>query len=152
MTYKTQHLDNPRMLKWVTSLDSLLSTMDSNNETNLPDLSRACRVGGHRVDLSLPTGEAPSVRGEDGLKFTKQSQFLLWSLCSGLWTVFTKQTQIVLHNLCNLCNLWFQIAKRTQFSALSTKKQGIPKKQTQIKPKLRYLDYGPKKRNEPKVW
>jgi hypothetical protein len=55
------------MLKWVT-FSTVTTAPTKKNKTNLPDLSRACRVGGHRVDLSLPTGEAPSVRGEDGQK------------------------------------------------------------------------------------
>jgi hypothetical protein len=43
MTYKTRHLDTPRMLNWVTSLDSLLSTMDSNNETNPTSLRQTMK-------------------------------------------------------------------------------------------------------------
>jgi hypothetical protein len=65
------------------------------NKTNLPL--------GHRVDLSLPTGEAPSVRGEDG-QITKRTQTLLsrlWPLDSGLLCktnpislVFNQKTRI----------------------------------------------------------
>jgi hypothetical protein len=72
MTYRTQHLDNPHMVKWVISLDSLL-----------PSIGRFTKQTCLKGIASKPH-RFEATKNETNPNFLPSLVSRLWSLVSGL--------------------------------------------------------------------
>jgi hypothetical protein len=117
MTNQTHHIEN-------------LSSFDSVQRTDHILTSGYCLPTTPKK-RNKPNQRRPSV--SLGSEITKQSQFdsLLWSLVSGLKMQNKAKFQFLGSWVLGFLVIY---AKRTQFSAFSIQKQGLPKKRTHFEP------------------